>query len=485
MKTKKAATYTAFFLFFWATIFFNGCQGRDHHAISEKPYLPSPIPKGKIIQKKGTKRVSGVKPKLIVMPLRPAQGQTYNGIGLGVHFLLGNMVAHHNGLKEFWFGWRVKRIFHKKNNFLDYCQGEDSLIETISLGRGQGIRYWLWGWFKQQGPNVKINLALTDTEGRHGQKNAEFIIKTPGKITDFQEDFFSWLEDCGIENLDGKITKSLWQEDTNMPGLDFLGRALEAYYIYSSWGHEKELDMKMFNKAVSGAPRSYLANDLRAWALYRKKNYQAAKMGFKSALKLNKNGLGALSGLMWCAIKTNNEKSAIFLGAEKSKIRMENTSIGKAYAAIRMGNIAYKGNDYARAVGLYEKAVMWNPEKAAYLSKLALAYSGAGEFIRALDLLDHGLKIFNAGIDRENLLISNADVLYSLSMSLREQGRYMEAINRLEKALAIDKIYRLKKAADDLKVMGSIFDQMGDHKRALENYRRSKEIEIKINKSKR
>jgi len=46
----------------------------------------------------------------------------------------------------------------------------------------------------------------------------------------------------------------------------------------------------------------------------------------------------------------------------------------------------------------------------------------------------------------------------------------MEAINRLEKALDIDKIYRLKKAADDLKVMGSIFDQMGDHKRALENY---------------
>jgi tetratricopeptide (TPR) repeat protein len=343
----------------------------------------------------------------------------------------------------------------------------------------------LWGWFKQQGPNIKINLVLTDTRERHGQENASFVIKTSGKIAGFQQNLFSWLKDCGIENLGGMISKSLWQEDTSMPGLDFLGRALEYYYIYSSWGHEKELDMDLFNKAVSEAPHSYLAHDLRAWALYRKKDYQAAKKGFKSALKLNKNGLGALSGLMWCAIQTNGEKNAIHLGAEKSKIRMENTSIGKAYAAIRMGNIAYKGNDYARAVELYEKAVMWNPEKAAYLSKLALAYSRAGKFIRALDLLDHGLKIFNEQRDRERLLTSKADVFYNLSISLRKQGRCMEAISRLENALIIDKIYRLKKAVDDLKAIGSIFNRIGDHKRALENYKRSKEMEIKIDKSKR
>ena len=150
-----------------------------------------------------------------------------------------------------------------------------------------------------------------------------------------------------------------------------------------------------------------------------------------------------------------------------------------------MGNIAYKGNDYARAVELYEKAVMWNPEKAAYLSKLALAYSRAGKFIRALDLLDHGLKIFNEQRDRERLLTSKADVFYNLSISLRKQGRCMEAISRLENALIIDKIYRLKKAVDDLKAIGSIFNRIGDHKRALENYKRSKEMEIKIDKSKR
>lgn len=485
MITKKTDITTAFFLFVWITFFFTSCQGHDQHSTLEKPFLPSAISKGEIIQKKGTKIVSGVKPQLIVMPLRPAKGQTYNGVGLGVHFLLGNMVAHHNGLKEFWFGWRVKKIFHEKNKFLSYCHGEDNLIEISSLSRGQGIRYWLWGWFKQMGSNVKVSLVLTDTEERRDQKNAEFIIKTSGKIKDFQKKFFSWLEDCGIEILDRQITKALWSEDTNMEGLDFLGGALEAYYIYSSWEHEKQLDMRMFNKAVSAAPHSYLAHDLRAWALYRKKEYREARKGFKSALKFNKNGLGALSGLMWCAIKTNDEKSAIFLGAEKSKVRMENVSIGKSYAAIRMGNIAYKENDYARAVGLYEKAVMWNPEKAAYLSKLALAYSNTGEFIRALDLLDHGLKIFDAERDKENLLTSKADVFYNLSMSLRKQGKYMEAINSLEKALAIDEIYRLKKAADDHRVMGSIFDRIGDHKRALENYRKSKEMEIKIDTLKR
>ena len=50
-------------------------------------------PMGKSIEKKDAS-----KPRLIVLPLQPKEGQAYNGIGLAVHFLLGNVVAPHTGL---------------------------------------------------------------------------------------------------------------------------------------------------------------------------------------------------------------------------------------------------------------------------------------------------------------------------------------------------------------------------------------------------
>jgi len=50
----------------------------------------------------------------MVFPLQPEKGRVFSGVGLGVHFLLGNVMALHTGLKELWFGWRVKKIFFKK-----------------------------------------------------------------------------------------------------------------------------------------------------------------------------------------------------------------------------------------------------------------------------------------------------------------------------------------------------------------------------------
>jgi len=59
-----------------------------------------------------------------VLPLQLQEEQAYNGIGLAIHFLLGNIVALHTGLKEFWFGWRVKKIFLEKERVRVYCHGE-------------------------------------------------------------------------------------------------------------------------------------------------------------------------------------------------------------------------------------------------------------------------------------------------------------------------------------------------------------------------
>ena len=110
------------------------------------------------------KKRGGSKPKLIVLPFQPQESGKNDGIGLGVHFLLGNVVALHTGLKEFWFGWRVKKIFLERERLTAYCHGEGLQLNISKLGKEQGIRYWLRGKVKQQGSKIQVALILKDTK---------------------------------------------------------------------------------------------------------------------------------------------------------------------------------------------------------------------------------------------------------------------------------------------------------------------------------
>ena len=44
------------------------------------------------------------KTRLIVMPFAPDREQAFDGTGLGIHFLLGNLFGVHTRLTECWFG---------------------------------------------------------------------------------------------------------------------------------------------------------------------------------------------------------------------------------------------------------------------------------------------------------------------------------------------------------------------------------------------
>jgi hypothetical protein len=92
----------------------------------------------------GRKRNKGgvmQKSRLIVMPFVPESGQAFDGTGLGIHFLLGNLFGVHSGLTECWFGWRVKKIFQDGDAFSDYCRGRCSGPDIQALGRQEQVRY--------------------------------------------------------------------------------------------------------------------------------------------------------------------------------------------------------------------------------------------------------------------------------------------------------------------------------------------------------
>ena len=51
----------------------------------------------------------------------------------------------HTGLKEMWFGWRVKKIFVRQEAFQRYCHGEDEPLDLEEVSRTQKIRFWISG----------------------------------------------------------------------------------------------------------------------------------------------------------------------------------------------------------------------------------------------------------------------------------------------------------------------------------------------------
>ena len=276
------------------------------------------------------------KPRLIVLPFQPQESEAYDGTGLGVHFFLGNVVALHTGLKEFWFGWRVKKIFLEKERLRVYCRGEGLQLDISKLGKEQGIRYWLQGKVKQQGGKIQVALILTDTKGNPDEWSTELTLDPEDQLIGFRKGFLAWLETCGLHLPESQAAKALWPEKTTIEGLDLLGRALKTFYLHSSWGEKSPLDLDLFDRAISAAPASYLAHDLKGWILYKNKDYQAADHSFRSAVKLNSNGLGAMAGLMWCAIYADDEEKAYKWAMAKADLRGESRDTAKASVAKRI-----------------------------------------------------------------------------------------------------------------------------------------------------
>jgi hypothetical protein len=87
-----------------------------------------------VLPEKGKKGGVMEKSRLIVMPFVPVPGRAFDGIGLGIHFLLGNLFGVHSGLTECWFGWRVKKIFQDGPAFSDYCRGRCSGPDIQGMG---------------------------------------------------------------------------------------------------------------------------------------------------------------------------------------------------------------------------------------------------------------------------------------------------------------------------------------------------------------
>jgi hypothetical protein len=162
------------------------------------------------------------KPQAIVMPFKSEGGGTFNGTGMALHFLLGNVLVLNDSLKEMWFGWRVGKIFPEQKLLTDFCRGDGTPFDYRELGEKQKVRFW----FSGSVDTGKINLELCDASGVSEDSKITIPFVCKDRLVDFRGKFMEWTAGMDIEFDPAQREAALWQEELSDAGLDAVGLAL-------------------------------------------------------------------------------------------------------------------------------------------------------------------------------------------------------------------------------------------------------------------
>lgn len=264
------------------------------------------------------------RPKCIVMPFQERPG---SGVGLALHFLIGNVIAVHTGFAECWFGWRVGKIFATPEALHQYACLQGASLDRGQISTEQKVRCWVYG---KMGDGI-VSMTLFDDQ-REGERRSTIAFSPDDGLIGFRNRFIDWLGECGFPMANERREMALWPENASMKGLERVGQALEGFYVYSSYGGEGGIDAAPFEAAVGLAPESFMANNLLGWAHYRNQAVGPAKTSFLKALALNPDAVGPMAGMMWCAVLEKNEAEAVHWAIEKAAKREEDVDAAAAKA---------------------------------------------------------------------------------------------------------------------------------------------------------
>ncbi len=269
------------------------------------------------------------KPKCIILPF---QDPKVDGIGLGLHFLLSNLIAVHTGLAECWFGFWAGKIFTSSDTLTAYTRMQDATTDKPpQTGAQQKIRFWVLGQMNAEA----VRLSLSDNEKKSQTVPESFAFSTLDHLVGFRKQIIGWLGRCGLPMAVHRLPNALWHERGSLEGLRRIGQALEKYYIHSAFPNSNPIDISLFETAVNTAPESFMANNLLGWAHYRNQNAPLAKRSFERALALNPYSPAVASGLMWCAFLERDEEATVHWATQKAAFREEDVAAAAAIARKR------------------------------------------------------------------------------------------------------------------------------------------------------
>lgn len=261
--------------------------------------------------------ISDSLPRCAVLPLVGKDDLT-SYAGLALHFLIGNVIVLYPVFREFWFGWRIAKIFPAPEDLKSYCRTGTPDPATVQAGKREDIRFWITGVLTEKSGCLSATLSLIDAETEHRHRSPAMEADATGGLIGFRKRFIAWMNNCGHRLSAGQQEKALWPEEVSGEGLAAIGRALEAFYLQSAYGGKAPVDLPPFEAAAAEAPAAFMAHDLLGWARYRNEDYGRSREAFFESVRINPHGAGAMAGLIRCGVMMQDSKEVEYWAPRKA-----------------------------------------------------------------------------------------------------------------------------------------------------------------------
>jgi tetratricopeptide (TPR) repeat protein len=151
----------------------------------------------------------------------------------------------------------------------------------------------------------------------------------------------------------------------------------------------------LVDQASAASPRSAYAHYVKGRVLQARNRYDDAIPEYETALALNRNFAGALTGLAWSKLYTGSTEEVIPLEEQANRLSPRDPLIGYRYLLI--GTVHQLQSRTDEAVVWLEKGRSDMPAVSSFHSLLAAAYALKGETERAASELGEARKLAREG----------------------------------------------------------------------------------------
>ncbi|MBI4804529.1 MAG: hypothetical protein HY795_04770 [Desulfovibrio sp.] len=371
--------------------------------------------------------------RAIVLPLQPAQGTEYDGLGPAVQNVIENLLALHPACEETYLLRHMRLPFPTSGDLQSYILGKRPPQEPLAGLVREGARFVLGGRIL---PGLLAEVWIADlTTGKSSV--AVLPIDANGGLLGLRRGVIDLLGRMdGLALAPAQAAKMLTPDKTTGNALRVFGRSYGSYLVLSHLGTRSALDLALSKRAVDLAPQSYLATNMHGWMLYASRKREDAIHFFRAALKIDPNGVDALDGMVQTSLRQGGLDAALPWTLRKARTRGTDTGPGLSAMHMVLGNAASNDKHQAEAAWHFRKAAALYPQAEQPPMSLALALHALGKDVPSMSALDTRLNRPATPAVRSILLNFKARMLRWTAQEHRKQGQDIEEKQALELAYA-------------------------------------------------
>jgi len=369
--------------------------------------------------------------RAVVLPLQPAEGAEYDGLGPAVQNVIENLLALHPACEETYLLRHMRIPFPTAGDLQSYILGKRPPQEPLAGMVREGARYVLGGSIL---PGLLAKVWIADLNTGKSSVSVMPIDANTGLLALRRGviDLLGRMD--GLALAPGQAVKMLTPDNTTTEALRVFGRSYGSYLVFSHLGNRSSLDLALSKQAVDLAPHSYLAINMHGWMLYASRKRDDAVQAFREALKIDPNGVDALDGMVQTALRQGGLDAALPWTLRKARTRGTDTGPGLSAMHMVLGNAASNDKHKGEAAWHFRKAAALYPEGEQPPMSLALALHALGKDAPSISALDTRLNRPASPGVRSILQNFKARMLRWTAQEHRKQGKDIEEKQALELA---------------------------------------------------